>query len=57
MGLKEVYKLGKKKLPSVNIGNVVLVHEDNIKRVMWTTAALESLIVGKDGEFRDATLR
>ena len=54
VGLREAHKLGSKKLPCVNKGDLVLVHEDNVKRGMWKTAVVEDLIVGKDGVVRGA---
>ena len=57
VGLREAHKLGSKKLPCVNKGDLVLVHEDNVKRGMWKTAVVEELIVGKDGVVRGAKVR
>ena len=55
--LREAYKLGKKKLPCVNKGDVGLVHEDNIKRGMWTTAAAEDPVLKRNGVVRSAKVR
>lgn len=41
----------------VSIGNVVLVHEDNVKRSNWKMGKVVEQIVGKDGIVRGAKLR
>ena len=41
----------------VSTGEVVLVHEDNVKRSNWKMGKVEELIVGKDKEVRGVKLR
>ena len=41
----------------VSVGELVLVHEDNVKRSNWKLAKVEELIVGKDGQVRGARLK
>jgi len=39
------------------IGELVLIHEANQKRVMWSVGVVDELIIGKDGRARAAWLR
>ena len=39
------------------MGDVVTVHEDNVKRGKWKTAVVEGLIEGKDNVVRGARIR
>ena len=57
VGLREAHKSGKRESPNILKGDVVLVHDDNLKRGMWKMAIVEDLIVGKDGVVRGAKLR
>ena len=41
----------------MSIGDVVSVHEDNVKRSNWKMGKMLEQIVGKDGVVREATLR
>ena len=41
----------------MSIGDVVSVHEDNVKRCNWKMGKMLEQIVGKDGVVRGATLR
>lgn len=41
----------------VSEGDVVLVHEDNVKRSNWKMGKVVGLITGKDGEVRGAKLK
>ena len=46
-----------KETPKLRVGDVVLLGEDNLKRVKWPLARIEKLIVGKDGMPRVAILK
>ena len=39
------------------VGELVLFHEANQKRVMWSVGVVDELIIGKDGKARAAWLR
>ena len=39
------------------VGELVLIHEANQKRVMWSVGVVDELIIGKDGRARAAWLR
>ena len=41
----------------VQRGDVVIVHEENVKRGNWKTAVVEELITGRDGVVRGAKVR
>ena len=41
----------------VSEGEVVLVHEDNVKRSNWKMGKVVGLIIGKDSEVRGAKLK
>ena len=41
----------------VKVGDVVLIQEDNVKRLNWPIAVIESLLKGKDGNVRAETVR
>ena len=43
--------------PAVQLGDVVCVKEDNMKRNMWKLEKVEELIVGKDSVVRGAVVR
>ena len=43
--------------PAVQLGDVVCVKEDNMKRNMWKVGKVEELIVGKDSVVRGAVVR
>ena len=47
--LREHHKPSKKRGLQVKVGDVVLIQEDNIKRLNWPIAVIESLLKGKDG--------
>ena len=58
VGLREFHKskiVGSGKL--IQVGDVVLVSEDNVKRGKWRMAEVEKLVVGHDGEVRGAKIR
>ena len=39
------------------VGDMIVIHEDNVSRVHWKLGRVEKLIKGKDGLVRGATLR
>ena len=55
--LREFHKL--KQTSSINIakGDMVLIQEENVKRVLWKTGIVKELIYGKDGQVRGAQIR
>jgi hypothetical protein len=55
--LREHHKPGKKHGLEVQVGDVVLIEEDNVKRLNWPIAVIESLLRGNDGNVRAATVR
>ena len=56
-GLRETHRLQSQDKSSVNVGDIVVVHEDNTKRGLWKIAVIEGLIIGKDGVVRGARVR
>ena len=42
---------------TVKVGNVVLLYEDNTKRLLWKLGKIERLIRGKDGNVRGAKVQ
>ena len=42
---------------SINVGDVVLMEEDNVKRLQWKMGIVQNLISGKDGQVRGVELR
>ena len=55
--LREFHKMQFRKAVPIEIGDLVLLQEDNVKRGQWKTAVVENLINGKDGEIRGAVVR
>ena len=55
--LREHHQPRKKDGPEVKVGDVVLIQEDNVKRLNWPIAVIESLLRGRDGNVRAATVR
>ena len=59
--LREVHKQcehkGSSSGPRVSVGNVLIIHDDNQRREMWSFGQGEELLVGNDGEVREAVLR
>ena len=55
--LREFHKMQSRKTDSIEIGDLVLLQEDSIKRGQWKIAVVEKLINGKDGEIRGAVMR
>ena len=42
---------------NINVGDVVLIHADNVKRNKWKLGKIEEIIVGNDGRIRGAKLK
>ncbi len=42
---------------SISAGDLVLVHDDQLKRGQWKKGVIQSLVVGKDGQVRGVNLR
>ena len=55
--LREHHRSKKERHVKVSIGNVVLVHEDKVKRSNWKMGKVLELIVGKDGVVRGTKLK
>ena len=55
--LREHHRSKEEGLSKVSEGDVVLVHEDNVKRSNWKMGKVVGLITGKDGEVRGAKLK
>ena len=55
--LREHHRSKKESHVKVSIGDVVLVHEDNVKRSDWKMGKVLECIVGKDGVVRGAKLK
>ena len=55
--LREHHRSKKESHVKVRIGDVVLVHEDNVKRSDWKMGKVLERIVGKDGVVRGAKLK
>ena len=54
---KEHHHSKEEGLSKVSEGDVVLAHEDNVKRSNWKMGKVVGLITGKDGEVRGAKLK
>eukprot|EP00794_Sanderia_malayensis_P017130 gene17130-biopygen14746 len=55
--LRELHRQKKTAPEKILVGDVVLIHEDNVKRGLWKVGIIEKLIVGKDGVVRGAAVR
>ena len=56
--LREVHKIvGGKENPGIEVGDVVVVQEDGVKRNKWKLGRIEELITGKDQVIRGAIVR
>ena len=55
--LREQHRSTKGSPNQVRIGEVVLVHEDNVKRSQWEMEKVLEHITGRDGEVRGAKLK
>lgn len=47
----------KRQKGNIRVGDVVVIHDDNVKRVNWKLGKVERLIEGKDGAIRGAVVR
>ena len=56
-GLREAHRMKERKPNIIDQGDIVLIHEDNVKRNWWKIGVIENLIKGKDGEIRGAQVR
>ena len=43
--------------PSINTGDVVVVHDENLPRGFWKLGRVEEVIAGRDGRVRGAAVR
>ena len=41
----------------IKVGDVAVIHEENVRRVKWKLGRIEKLIEGKDGAIRGAVVR
>ena len=55
--LREFHKMQCRKAVPIEIGDLVLLQEDNIKCGQWNTAVVKNLISGKYGKIRGAVVR
>lgn len=51
---REFHKLKANHDSQIQVGQLVLLQEDNLKRCQWKTAIIEELVTGQDGEVRGA---
>ena len=49
-------KLNGKGHTDIKIGDVVLIHEDKLKRSQWRIGRIDELFISKDGQIRGAGL-
>ena len=42
--------------PQVSVGDIVIIHDENLPRSFWKLGRIQDLIVGKDGQTRGATV-
>ena len=60
VGLRESHRQNKKE-PSlqspISVGDVVVVHDESLPRGLWKITRVESVISGRDGKVRGATIR
>lgn len=43
--------------PAIKVGDVVVVHDENLPRGLWKLGKIQEVIVGRDGEIRGATVK
>ena len=55
--IREHQKPSQKHGPVVNVGDVVSVQEDNVKRLNWKMTSVDELIREKDSKTRAAVVR
>ena len=42
---------------TISVGDVVIIHDENLPRAFWKLGRVESIMTGRDGEIRAATVR
>eukprot|EP00794_Sanderia_malayensis_P004910 gene4910-biopygen3985 len=57
VSLREHHRMNKKPSNAIGKGDVVLMQDDNKKRIEWKLGLVEELIAGKDGEVRGVSIR
>ena len=59
MELREYHNLSvkKKNLPSIQEGDIVIIHEGRVPRSQWRSGKVEKLIEGNDARVRSAEVR
>ena len=55
--LRETHKITGKNADVIQVGDIVLVKEENTKRGLWKLAKVEQLLQGSDGQVRGAKIR
>ena len=56
--LRESHKIKRKsKSNTVNVGDIVIIHNDNLPRSLWRIGRIENLLISKDSEIRGAEVR
>ena len=55
--LRESHRCRSEETSDAKVGDVVLIHEDNVKRNQWKMGLIDDLIQGKDGQIRGAKVR
>ena len=56
-GLREAHRMKERKPNIIDQREIVLIHEDNVKRNLWKIRVVENLSKGNDGEIRGAQVR
>ena len=54
---QQKYRLKIPKEPNVQIGDIVLIHDEKLPRQLWKMGKIETLIYSKDGKVRGAEVR
>ncbi len=49
--------MNSKKPASVGPGDIVIIHDDNMKRGMWKMGVVEEIVKGRDNQVRGAKVR
>ena len=57
--MREHHAIAKKtsKVPGINQGDIVSIHEDKIPRQQWKVGLVDRLIQGRDGQVRAAVVK
>ena len=55
--LNHYWKRWRKEIPSIRVGDIVLISDDNVPRTKWPLAKVERVYPGNDGLVRTATVR